>query len=117
MAVSSPSRRRASAPAATRLQLIRHGEVEAGYQKKFGGWLDMNLSPNGRRQARVLADYLRIVHLNEDPLPILAKHGVGGCLISPGQPLAIYLAASPDWQKVYADDLSVIYIHTFSGNK
>jgi len=59
MAVSSPKRRRASAPAATRLQLIRHGEVEAAYQRKFGGWLDMNLSPNGRRQARVLADYLR----------------------------------------------------------
>jgi broad specificity phosphatase PhoE len=58
MAVSSSSRP-ASAPAATRLQLIRHGEVEAGYQRKFGGWLDMNLSPNGRRQARVLADYLR----------------------------------------------------------
>lgn len=61
MAVSSPtpSRRPPPAPAATRLLLIRHGEVEAGYQKKFGGWIDMPLSPNGRRQARVLADYLR----------------------------------------------------------
>ena len=70
MAVSSPSRkprpstrsrkaRRSTPPAATRLLLIRHGEVEAQYQKKFGGWIDMNLSPNGRRQARVLADYLR----------------------------------------------------------
>ena len=59
MARSSPSRRPPAAPAATRLLLIRHGEVETRYQKKFGGWIDMNLSPNGRRQAGILADYLR----------------------------------------------------------
>ena len=58
MAASKP-KRNLSSPAATRLLLIRHGEVEATYQKKFGGWIDMNLSPNGRRQARTLADYLR----------------------------------------------------------
>jgi broad specificity phosphatase PhoE len=46
-------------PAPTRLLLIRHGEVEASYQNKFGGWIDMNLSPAGKRQAKILADYLR----------------------------------------------------------
>lgn len=45
--------------AATRLLLVRHGEVEAAYQKKFGGRIDMNLSPEGRRQARILANYLK----------------------------------------------------------
>jgi broad specificity phosphatase PhoE len=44
---------------ATRLLLIRHGEVHASYQGKFGGRIDMDLSPNGKQQARVLADYLR----------------------------------------------------------
>lgn len=44
---------------ATRLLLIRHGEVEARYQSKFGGVIDMNLSPNGKKQAKILADYLR----------------------------------------------------------
>jgi broad specificity phosphatase PhoE len=58
MAALKISRRKAPAPTATRLLLIRHGEVETKYQRKFGGWIDMNLSPNGRRQARVLADYL-----------------------------------------------------------
>jgi broad specificity phosphatase PhoE len=43
---------------ATRLLLIRHGEVEVSYHKKFGGWIDMNLSPNGKRQAKTLAGYL-----------------------------------------------------------
>ena len=58
MAVSKKSRREPRTPAATRLLLIRHGEVEARYQKKFGGWIDMNLSPNGQQQAKILADYL-----------------------------------------------------------
>jgi broad specificity phosphatase PhoE len=59
MAVSKNLRRKSPKPAATRLLLIRHGEVEARYHNKFGGQIDMNLSPNGRRQAKKLADYLR----------------------------------------------------------
>ena len=59
MAPFPKTRRPPAPPAATRLLLVRHAEVEARYQKKFGGWIDMNLSPNGRRQARILADYLR----------------------------------------------------------
>ena len=49
----------AARPPATRLLLIRHGEVEARYQGVFGGRIDMNLSPRGKRQAKVLAEYLR----------------------------------------------------------
>lgn len=59
MAGSKQKRSKSSEPAATRLLLIRHGEVAGPYQKKFGGWIDMNLSPNGKRQAKILADYLR----------------------------------------------------------
>jgi broad specificity phosphatase PhoE len=59
MAVSKKSRRQPPHhPTATRLLLVRHGEVESRYQRKFGGTIDMNLSPNGKRQAKVLADYL-----------------------------------------------------------
>lgn len=58
MAASRKSRRQTPLPA-TRLLLIRHGEVETRYQKKFGGRIDMDLSPNGQRQARILANYLR----------------------------------------------------------
>ena len=60
MAIPLTTRRKKTPPpAATRLLLIRHGEVEATYHNKFGGTVDMNLSPNGKRQAKVLADYLR----------------------------------------------------------
>ena len=59
MAKKNSRRKPLPPPAATRLLLIRHGEVEQSYHNKFGGVIDMNLSPNGKRQAKVLAEYLR----------------------------------------------------------
>jgi broad specificity phosphatase PhoE len=46
-------------PPATDLFLIRHGEVEDGYHRVFGGRIDMELSPRGRDQARALGAHLR----------------------------------------------------------
>ncbi len=63
MAKKSPKkspRKHIPQPPATRLLLIRHGEVEARYQGIFGGRIDMNLSPRGKRQAKILADYLHV---------------------------------------------------------
>jgi broad specificity phosphatase PhoE len=60
VATQKSSRRKKISPApAMRLLLIRHGEVEARYQRIFGGRIDMNLSPRGKRQAKILADYLQ----------------------------------------------------------
>jgi broad specificity phosphatase PhoE len=42
----------------TNLWLIRHAEVEARYQRVFGGRIDMELSPRGHEQANALAAYL-----------------------------------------------------------
>jgi broad specificity phosphatase PhoE len=44
--------------AATSLLLVRHAEVEARYQRIFGGRIDMELSPRGHEQAAALARYL-----------------------------------------------------------
>ena len=49
---------RPAVPSATRLLLIRHAEVEARYQRVFGGRIDMALSPRGHEQAAALARYL-----------------------------------------------------------
>lgn len=46
-------------PQTTRLYLLRHAEVEENYQMKFGGRLDMELSPRGHAQSASLAAYLR----------------------------------------------------------
>ena len=43
----------------TKLFLLRHGEVEARYQRVFGGKIDMDLSPEGHIQAAALANYLK----------------------------------------------------------
>jgi broad specificity phosphatase PhoE len=48
----------------TQLALIRHGEVEAAYQRVFGGRIDMNLSPRGHEQASALARWLARQPLN-----------------------------------------------------
>jgi broad specificity phosphatase PhoE len=48
----------------TQLALIRHGEVEAAYQRVFGGRIDMNLSPRGHEQAVALANWLARQPLN-----------------------------------------------------
>lgn len=48
----------------TRLLLVRHGEVEAKYQRVFGGRIDMALSPRGVEQAQRVADHLREVHVD-----------------------------------------------------
>ncbi len=43
----------------TTLLLVRHAEVEAKYQRVFGGTIDMNLSPLGHEQADALAQWLK----------------------------------------------------------
>jgi broad specificity phosphatase PhoE len=44
--------------AITSLYLLRHAEVEAKYQRVFGGRIDMDLSPLGHKQAEALARYV-----------------------------------------------------------
>jgi broad specificity phosphatase PhoE len=43
----------------TTLYLMRHGEVDEEYHRKFGGTIDMELSPVGRHQALVLGQYVK----------------------------------------------------------
>jgi broad specificity phosphatase PhoE len=48
----------------TRLLLLRHAEVEDRYHRRFGGRIDMGLSPRGQTQARALAGYLKLTRLD-----------------------------------------------------
>jgi len=56
--VPSPLNPSAAGAPATRLLLVRHAEVEARYQRVFGGRIDMELSPRGHAQAAALAKCL-----------------------------------------------------------
>lgn len=61
--------------------------------------------------AGVLPDYLRVMRLAPDAFPLLRKYGIQSCLIRREDPLSTVLSALPDWERAYADELSVIYVH------
>jgi alpha-ribazole phosphatase len=48
----------------TRLFLVRHGEVVPEGKGKFLGFLDVDLSPQGRKQVTKLAKYLKAIPLD-----------------------------------------------------
>ena len=61
-------------------------------------------------QVGVLADYGSISRVEPIALHLLDVYGVQSCLIERNEALGTLLAASPRWQKVYADDQSVFLV-------
>ena len=59
--------------------------------------------------AGVFGDYLHIVQLNPQALFLLRKYDIGSALLTPDDPLGTLLNALPNWQRVYADDVCVLY--------
>ena len=58
----------------------------------------------------VLADYLHIAYLEPGAFTVLRHYGIRSCLVERNEALATALANSPEWKKVYSDDLSVLYV-------
>jgi hypothetical protein len=58
----------------------------------------------------VLADYITISSAQPEALRVAARRNIQSFLINRASTLAILLSRSPDWQKVYADDLAVIFV-------
>ena len=89
----------------TSLLLVRHAEVEARYHRIFGGKIDMNLSPRGHEQARVLAKYLhakKIDTIYASPMKRVQ------------QTLAPFLAQGASPQKIL-DDLREVHFGDWTG--
>jgi hypothetical protein len=63
----------------------------------------------------VFADYLSIARLAPNALTLLRMYNVQSCLIERDEALATLLAASPQWQKVYGDELSVVFVRRQTG--
>jgi len=86
----------------------------------WGGYLIQSLGPrhkvfiDGRfdlyEYSGVVRDYLSIYGLQGDSAMLLRKYNVRSCLIERASPLAASLANSPDWRKVYADELSAVFV-------
>ena len=48
------------------LILIRHGQSIWNLEKKFTGWVDINLTDKGRGEAKFAAKLIKELHLNFD---------------------------------------------------
>jgi hypothetical protein len=92
----------------------------------WGGYMIDKLGPahkvfiDGRfdiyEYSGVMTDYLNITRLAPDAQFLLRKYKVSSCLLPRESQLAVLLEASPEWQEVYQDGLSAIFVHR-SGNQ
>ena len=66
-------------------------------------------------RAGLMADYARLAHFNPGSLAVLQKYNIQSCLLQPGEALASVLAALPEWQRVYVDGTSVLFVRRQRG--
>lgn len=86
----------------------------------FGGYLVLTRAPehkvfiDGRgdfyEDAGVFSDDAKLMALKPGSLDILQKYRIQSCLLVPDEPLATILAALPEWQQVYGDGTSAIFV-------
>lgn len=84
----------------------------------FGGYLEwaggVKVFIDGRGEfyeiAGVFADYMHISTLKPGALTVLHNYQVDTCLLDRDKPLAVLLEALPEWQSVYADKVSVLFL-------
>ena len=50
----------------SRLILIRHGQSEWNKQDKFTGWVDVSLSPEGKKEANMAGEKIKNLNINFD---------------------------------------------------
>jgi hypothetical protein len=87
---------------------------------QWGGYLPYMLGPqqsvfiDGRldfyQYRGVFPDYLRITRLERDAPLLLQKYNIQACLTTRDLPLVTFLQASPEWRKVFEDDVSILFV-------
>ena len=78
--------------------------IEAGYKTFIDGRSELF------EQTGVLGDYMHITLLKPGALQVLGSYGIQSCLVQRDEPFATLLSSSPDWSKVYSDQLSALYV-------
>jgi hypothetical protein len=86
----------------------------------FGGYLLWTRGPQNKvfidgrsevyERAGVLSDSVALLNLAPGSMSILEKYNIQSCLLLPGEALAAVLSALPEWEKVYADNQSVLFV-------
>jgi len=83
----------------------------------FGGYLigtGHRVFIDGRadiyERSGVLGDIIALTQMRTGPLAFLDRQGIASCMLQTDEPLAVVLAASPKWKRVYRDDTAVIFV-------
>ena len=84
--------------------------IEAGYKTFIDGRSELF------EQTGVLDDYMHITMLKPGAMQVLNGYGIRSCLLQRDEPLATVLASIPDWQKVYSDGVSALYVKRDGGD-
>lgn len=78
--------------------------IESGYKTFIDGRSELF------EQTGVLNDYMHITLLKPGAMRVLGFYGIRSCLLERDEPLSTVLSALPDWQKVYSDNVSALYV-------
>lgn len=84
--------------------------VNAGYKTFIDGRGDLF------ERGGVFADYMSLVRLKPGGLDVLRRYQIQSCLIERDEPLATVLLASPDWRRVYVDNVSALFVRNASAD-
>jgi hypothetical protein len=84
--------------------------IEAGYKTFIDGRSELF------EQTGVLGDYMHMTMLKPGALQVLRGYGIQSCLVERDEPFATLLASSPDWNKVYSDQVSALYVRRGASN-
>ncbi len=86
----------------------------------FGGYLVYSRGPehkvfiDGRSElyeaGGLLYDYMQVLDIKPAGLAVLRFYGIKSLLLDRGEPLVTVMNALPDWQKVYSDNRSAIFV-------
>jgi hypothetical protein len=83
----------------------------------FGGhlvWAGQQVFIDGRGElyedGGVFADYIQLTQIKPGGLDVLRRYQIQSCLLLRDEPLSVVLSALPDWRKVYADDMGVLFV-------
>jgi hypothetical protein len=83
----------------------------------FGGylvWSDQKVFVDGRsdpyERGGALSDYLYISQMKSGAMSVLGSYGIRACLLQRDEPLAMFLSASPEWQRVTTDEVATLFV-------
>ncbi len=88
----------------------------------FGGYLigsGYKTFVDGRgemfEEVGVFPDYMRITRLETGAVQVLNAYQIRTCMVHRNEPLSVVLASLPNWERVYSDDISSLFVRRDGG--